>query len=160
MVMQSNWLTAVDRYLNQLEESLDQIDHCGMLFLEHTSQGNFGRIEEASNLLLAATQVLEKLLDARGEILQAATTPGEPRPRSLRSALQQAGETQRLELAEAIVSRVEAARQQSITLFVTQYQLFETSEMVLRKLLNQAPDPGTYGTPVKRQGGGLLDDAA
>ena len=158
--MSEAWLDTVDRYLHQLGESLDQVNFCGDLFIEQTANGDFQSLGDTTDKLLSATQSLEALLQTRGEILQAATPAGGTRPRSLRTALTQAGDNQRLELAETLAKRVEQARRQSVTLFVTQFQLFETSEMILSKMLNRGPDPGTYGPAPKRRGGGLLDDAA
>jgi hypothetical protein len=155
-----DWLTAVDRYFDQLTEALDQLNFCAASFVEKTGAGDFEGLAETNQHLLTAAQQLEALLNVRLQILQAATEQGGSRPRSLRAALRARGEHARGALAEELARRVDEVRGKAVTLFVTQFNLFETTDEILRKLLRQAPDPGGYGKQYKPPGGGLLDGAA
>lgn len=154
------WLEAVDLYFKQLADTLDQVNYCAAMFIEHTSAGQFGALAESSQQLLAATQQLESLLETRTQILLAATREGEERPRSLRSALRRVGDSHRGQLAEDLAKQVADARQKAVALFVTQFHLFETTDVIMRTLLRKGPDVGSYGRAPKESGGGLLDDAA
>ena len=155
-----DWMGAIDAYFQELAEALDRVNYSAAMFAEQTEAGYFGALEESSRYLLTATQDLERLLAVRTDILMAATKDGETRPRSLRAALQRAADPQRAELAEQLAKQVEESRQKALTMFVTQFHLFETSDEILRRLLRQGPEIGSYGKRHKPAGGGLLDDAA
>lgn len=157
---ESDWLAAVDRYFAQLTDALDRLNFCAASFAEKTAAGDFADLAGTNQQLLAAAQQLESLLNVRLQILQAATEEGQARPRSLRAALRARGEHTRGALAEELARQVDQVRGKAVTLFVTQFHLFETTDEILRKLLCQAPDPGGYGKQYKPPGGGLLDGAA
>ena len=149
----------IDQYFDRLEDAIAHLEGQLLGFQAVTAAADFKQLENSSTELAASLSNLESLLDQRGTLLLRLVDDGR-RPKSLRAYLKDTGDRERFERAEFLAAKVEQQRQRSITIFTAHYWLHDTTQQIIRMIINPGPNPGTYGTKVRSQGGGLLDEAA
>lgn len=157
--MDANWTDSVEVYLQRLDAAVDSLAAALDDFDARTAEGGFDALDQPAAATADAAAQLERLLDERAALL-AETKIDDQRGRSLRSVLEQIGQSDLLASAERIARRIEEQRLRTITSFVTQFHLAETGQQLIRIMTRSHADPGTYGPKARSVGGGLLDEAA
>lgn len=149
----------IDNYCDRLEDAIDQLESQLLTFQALTAAAEFKQLEVAANELATLLANLESLLDQRGTLLLRLADNGK-RPKSLRAYLKAAGDQERLQRAEQLARQIEQQRQRTIAIFTAHYWMHETTQQIIRMIINPGPNPGTYGIKIRSQGGGLFDEAA
>lgn len=155
----ASMLNDIDNYFDRLEDAITQLEEQLLGFQSLTAAAEFTQLETSATELATSLADLEALLDQRGTLLLRLADDGK-RPKSLRAFLKSSGDRERLERAEQLAAKVEQQRQRSITIFTAHYWLHETTQQIIRMIINPGPNPGTYGIKVRSHGGGLFDEAA
>lgn len=153
------WLQESDQYLDELEAIVELLSSQLVHLNEQSMQRNSRAQHDAAEQLGVTLQRLQGKLDQRRELLHAYQSL-DSRRLSLRECFRSLGEGDRLRRADFLSARIDEVRRDSLALFVVQFQLFETSKLVLRAVMAPDTDPGGYGKPATYQGGSLFDDAA
>lgn len=153
------WLVQVDGYLDRLETTTDRLQDQLAELGRNTGNVKTNLHQQLTTEVAESVQELQSLLEGRRELL-ADFAADDPRRVSLREALRRSQQPQRYERAQQLADQIEEVRLAALTLFVVQFQMFETSKQILRCILKPETDPGGYGHRTVSTGGGLLDEAA
>lgn len=157
--MNEQWLEFLDQYFERLEQTIDTLeDH--LLTINHcTRKGMHVKQQQTVEAMTQTLSTLETLQQERQGLLSSFAA-NDIRRMSLQEALKRGGEYHRSERAKELAERVENVRSESLSLFVVQFQLFETTKAIMKAFMASQTDPGGYGQRTVYHGGGLLDEAA
>ncbi len=158
------WLELVDRYFDNLENTLNALNESVDDYRALMVAGRFADFARPTAVMQQLVVELESSLDHRTHLLGQVASEGS-RPRTIRGVLKSLDDGVRLLRAEELSTRIGEERLRAVVQFVAQFHLAETGKDLVRILTRSGPDPGTYGagmrmlTP-KSSGGGLMDEAA
>ncbi len=157
--MNEEWLEYLDQYFDRLERTIDALEDHLLTINECTRTGAHAKQQQAVDAMTETLRTLEKLQQERTGLLSSFASK-DLRRLSLQEVLKRGGEYQRSERSKELAERIENVRTESLSLFVVQFQLFESTKAVLKAFMASQTDPGGYGQRTVYQGGGLLDEAA
>jgi septation ring formation regulator EzrA len=158
--MMKPWTERVEQYLDQLQESVDEVDS----ILEETNvdstRENPAVLQQLTERLYEQLEVLEQKVHARDGLLRAEDAPESGM--TLTEKLSHANQPQLAQRADLVARRIADVHGQSMSIFVCQFHLSNlTSDLV--RMLTGAEQTTTYGgvqADVSTPQGGLFNESA